>query len=202
MKSLADMTQALRKISPRFANPWLGNLGLNNPGLVKAASFVLAACVLAIAQSSSPIQLPEVRLDAAGLAPRPIEELTGTTITRHYALAWRDLAGALESSQGGGLSEEFVGFAKDRLLQRVGEQRQAGVHVHIVDRGHHLKAMFYSSDGAAMQLLDQAQLEIQTFDGNKLIDTQNAPHEYMVLMTPGADRWYVRDLEEVSGKSF
>jgi hypothetical protein len=24
----------------------------------------------------------------------------------------------------------------------------------------------------------------------------------MVLMTPGADRWYVRDLEEVSAKTF
>ena len=28
-------------------------------------------------------------------APRPIEELTGTMIARHYALAWRDMAGAL-----------------------------------------------------------------------------------------------------------
>jgi hypothetical protein len=53
-----------------------------------------------------------------------------------------------------------------------------------------------------MQLLDQAQLEIQTLDGDKLLDTQNALHEYMVLMTPGADRWYVRDLEEVSAKTF
>ena len=56
--------------------------------------------------------------------------------------------------------------------------------------------------GPPCSFVDQAQLEIQTFDGNKLIDTQNAPHEYMVLMTPGADRWYVRDLEEVSAKSF
>jgi hypothetical protein len=127
------------------------------PQFVKAASFVIAACVLAIAQSSPQLQLPEVH---------------------------------------------FVGFAKDRLAQRIGEQRQAGVHVRIVDHGHHLKAVFYSTDGAAMQLLDQAQLEIQTYDGNKLIDTQNAPHEYMVLMTPGADRWYVRDLEEVSAKPF
>ena len=51
-----------------------------------------------------------------------------------------------------------------------------------------------------MQLVDHAQLEIQTYDGSKLIDTQNTPHEYMILMTPGADRWYVRDLEEVSAK--
>jgi hypothetical protein len=164
--------------------------------LVKAASFAIVACVLATAQSPS----PEVHLNADGLTPRSIEELTGTTIAHHYALAWRDLAVALESSQAGGLGDEFVGFAKDRLVQRIGEQVRSSVHVRIVDHGHHLKAVFYSADGTAMQLLDQAQLEIQTFDGNKLLDTQNAPHQYIVLMTPGADRWYIRDLEEVSAK--
>ena len=197
MKSMAEVTLALKKIWPRCA---------------KAASFVVAASVLAIAQSSPQvhlsqihlpqIQLPEVHLDAAGLVPRPIEELTGTTIARHYALAWRDLVGALGSSRAEGIGEEFVGFARDRLIQRIAEQKQAGVHVRIVDHGHQLKAVFYSTDGTAMQLLDQAQLEIQTFDGNKLLDTQNALHQYMVLMTPGADRWYVRDLEEVCAKPF
>jgi len=164
--------------------------------------FVIAACVLAIAQSSAPIQLPQVHLDAEGLVPRPIEQLTGTTVAHHYALAWRDLAVALESGRTDALGEEFVGFAHDRLTRRIGEQEQAGLHVRIVDHGHNLKAVFYSSDGTAMQLLDQAQLEIQTFDGDKLLNTQNAPHEYIVLMTPGADRWYIRDLEEVSAKSF
>jgi hypothetical protein len=53
-----------------------------------------------------------------------------------------------------------------------------------------------------MQLVDRAQLEIQTFDGDRLLDTDSSPREYIVLMTPGADRWYVRDLEEVSRKSF
>jgi hypothetical protein len=190
--SMVEITLALKKIAPPFA---------------KMATFVITACVLAIAQSPTQIHLPqvnlpEVHLDATGLTPRPIEELTGTTIARHYALAWRDLTVALESGQAEGLGEEFVGFAKDRLTKRITEQNQAGMHVRIVDRGHHLKAVFYSTDGSAMQLLDQAQLEIQTFDGNKLLDTQNVPHKYMVLMTPGADRWYVRDLEEVSDKPF
>lgn len=196
MKNMADvglaLRLALRKISPGLVKTWL----------VQAAGLVIAACVLAIAQSSPQIQLPQVRLDADGLAPRAIEELTGTTVARHYALAWRDLAGALESSRADGLADEFVGFAKNRLVQRIADQKQTGVHVRIVDHGHHLKAVFYSTDGAAMQLLDQAQLEIQTLDGDKLLDTQNALHEYMVLMTPGADRWYVRDLEEVSAKTF
>jgi hypothetical protein len=187
MKRIPNQTRAFKKMLPRF---------------VKATIVVIAACVLSVAQSPPRVRLPQVHLDAGGLAPRPIEELTGTTIARHYALAWRDLAEALESGRTGALGEEFVGFAKDRLTQRVGEQKAANLSVRIVDHGHHLKAVFYSTDGSAMQLVDQAQLEIQTFDGDNLIDTQTAPREYMVLLTPGADRWYVRDLEEVSAQTF
>jgi hypothetical protein len=182
MTSIAHLAAAFKKFSPQF---------------LTVAGFAVAVCALANAQS-----LPQVHLDAAGLAPRPIEELTGTTIARHYAMAWRDLAEALESGRAGVLGDEFTGIARDRLARRIGEQNQAGLRARIVDHGHQLKAVFYSTDGSAMQLIDQADLEIQIYDGNKLIDTQNAPQQYMVLMTPGADRWYVRDLEEVSAKTF
>jgi hypothetical protein len=158
---------------------------------------ILAACSFSLAQSPSS-SLPQLHLDADCLGPRAIEELTGTTIAKNYAKAWHDLALALDSSRSGELGEEFTGFAKDRLVKRIGDQQQTGIHVHIVDHGHRLKAIFYATDGTVMQLVDEAQLEMQTFDGEKLIDTQSAPRQYMVLMTPGADRWYVRDLEEVS----
>ena len=163
--------------------------------LITALSLVAAACVMSPAQSS-----PQVHLDADGLAPRPIEELTGTAIAHYYALAWNHMTAALESSRMDGLDESFVGFAKERLKQRIAGQQETGIHIRIVDHGHQLKAIFYATDGTVMQLSDKAQLEIQTFDGAKLIDTQNAPRDYIVLMTPGADRWYVRDLEEVSSK--
>jgi hypothetical protein len=178
-------TRGLNRFATRFAG---------------IASLCFAACVVN-AQSQPPMEMPQVHLDAAGLAPRSIEDLTGTTVARHYALAWRDLGEALDSNQAGGLGDEFVGFAKDHLTQKISEQRQADVHTRIVDHGHHLKAVFYATDGTAMQLFDEADLEIQTFDGNKLIDTQSAPHRYMVLMTPGADRWYVRGLEEISANA-
>jgi hypothetical protein len=165
--------------------------------LARASTFVLAACFVAGAQSS-----PEVHLNADGLSPRPIEALTGTTIVQHYAQAWRDMTEALESGRADKLTDNFVGSARDRLKQRVGEQARAGIHIRIVDHGHQLKAIFYSTDGTAMQLIDQAQLEIRTFDGDKLLDTENAPHKFVVLMTPGADRWYIRDFEDVSGDSF
>jgi hypothetical protein len=191
MKRNHELNMSRRNISPR---------------LLKAAGVGFAACALALGQSalgqSATQTLPQVHLNAEGLAPRPIEELTGTTVARYYALAWNEMASALESGRTAGLGDEFIGVAKERIARRVKEQTQAGVHVRIVDRGHNLKAVFYSTDGAAMQLFDQTQLEIQTFDGDKLLDTQTAPHEYMVLMTPGADRWYVRELQEVSAKTF
>jgi hypothetical protein len=182
---IMTMIKILTKISPG----WVGTVGS-----------LLLAYGLAAGQSAAQVALPQVHLDAAGLAPRAIEELTGTSIVRYYAQAWRDMAQALESSQGEGLAEEFTGLAKDHLMKRIREQNQTGVHVRIIDHGHQLKAIFYSPDGAEMQLVDHAQLEIQAFDGSKLIDTQSGPRQYMVLMTPGADRWYIRDLEEVDGK--
>lgn len=170
-------------------------IGLSGARLFSLAAQVALTGVLAVAQSA-----PQVRLDDEGLGPRPIEQLTETNIPRHYAQAWHDMAQALESGRADQLGETFTGFAKDRLLRRIAEQNQTGLHVRIVDHGHQLKATFYSNDGTTMQLFDRAQLEIQTFDGTKLLDTQSATHEYLVLMTPGADRWYVRDLEEVSPK--
>src|SRR3984957_10060981 len=134
MTSIVHLALALKKFSPRF---------------LQVASFAVAICTLAAAQS-----LPQVHLDASGLAPRPIEELTGTTIARLYALAWSDMARALESGRSEVLSEEFTGIAKDRLVRRIGEQNQAGVHVRIVDHGHQLKAVFYSKDGSATPFLD------------------------------------------------
>lgn len=157
----------------------------------------LSLTVTAIGQSA-----PAVHLDAEGLAPRPIEQLTGTSLVRFYAQAWQEMAVALESNRDDLITDEFTGFAKDHLLQRISGQRSTGLHVHIVDHGHHLKALFYSTDGAAMELRDHVELEIQTYDGSKLIDSELADHDFMVLMTPGADRWYVRDLEDVSGQSF
>src|ERR1700722_4885630 len=103
--------------------------------------FVAAALVPASAQS-----LPQVHLEAGGLAPRPIEELTGTAIVRCYATAWSNMAGALESGRIDRLDDEFVGFAKDRLTRRIRERNQSGVHVRIIDHGHQLKAAFYSTD--------------------------------------------------------
>jgi hypothetical protein len=139
-----------------------------------------------------------VKLNADGIAPRSIEELTGRNVTRDYAYAWRDLAAASQSNRPELLNDYFTGFAKDNLTQRITDQRRTGVTIRYTDHGHNVKAFFYSPDGGEMQLLDKAQLDIEILDGGKLIHQETVTQSYLVLMTPGADRWFVRSLDPVA----
>jgi hypothetical protein len=142
--------------------------------------------------------LPAVALNADEIGPRaPIEELTGRNIARDYAHAWQSLSRALEENRTDLLEAYIAGFAKDTLARRIAEQKKAGLHVRTIDHGHKLVAGFYAPNGDAMQLRDTAQLEIEVFDGDKMIQQETVPVHYLVLMTPAADRWVVRLLEEV-----
>lgn len=166
---------------------------------------LLAAAILLAIALGSPLlfralhadSLPQVKLNADGIAPRSIEELTGRNVTRDYAYAWRDLAAALQSNRADLLSDYFTGFAKDNFTQRIHDQQKTGVTVRYTDHGHNVKAFFYSPDGGEMQLLDDAQLEIAILDGGKVIHQETVTQTYLVLMTPGADRWFVRSLDPV-----
>lgn len=146
--------------------------------------------------------LPRVVLSAESLAPRPIEQRTGETVTHDYAQAWQDLAEGLNANRTDLLGDYFTGEAKLRLTKRVSDQKKAGLRTHYQDNGHRVKAVFYSVDGGEMHLEDQVQLEIQIFDGQKMIYTANSTQRYLVLMTPGSDRWYVRSLESVPDDAF
>ena len=47
-----------------------------------------------------------------------------------------------------------------------------------------------------MQLRDTAQYDLQVFDGDRLLYTQPTTATYVVLMTPAADRWMVKVLQQ------
>jgi hypothetical protein len=142
--------------------------------------------------------LPRVQLNADSIKPRPIEDLTGRSVARDYAYAWKDLADAVDNNRDGALNGYFTGFAKDLLSKRVSDQRRSGLHTRYLDRGHRLAAVFYSADGGEMELIDRAQLEMQILEGNKVIHKEDRTQSFLVLMTPGADRWLVRVLQPVS----
>jgi hypothetical protein len=141
--------------------------------------------------------LPKVELTADNIGPRPIEDLTSKSIPRDYALAWQSLAQALEENRADLLNGYFTGLAKDALTQKITDQQKSGLHLKYEDRGHKLAGLFYSPAGDAMQLRDQAAVQIQVLDGDKVIQTEQVTLHYIVLMTPGADRWLIRDLETI-----
>ncbi len=137
-----------------------------------------------------------VQLNTSNAGPREIEDATAKAIVRDYAAAWQNLGDALESNRPDLLQASFVGFARQEFRQKVAEQQNSGVRTRYVDRGHKLDAIFYSPEGASMQLRDTAELEMQVLDGDRLMYSQPVTAHYIVLMTPAADRWQVRLLQE------
>lgn len=173
--------------------------------LLGAAVFVGAFILLARESTTIPVSaatLPKVVLHAESIAPRAIEQRTGEMVTHDYAQAWQDFATCVDANRTDLLNELFTGEAKTRLTHLIADQRKAGLRTHYEDHGHEVKAVFYSLDGGEMQLEDTAQLEMQVFDGQKMIYSATSPRKYLVLMTPGPDRWYVRALESVGDDAF
>lgn len=107
------------------------------------------------------------------------------------------MATGLEQNRAELLNDYFTGFARDEFTRTIKEQAGTGIHRHYVDHGHKLEALFYSPDGGVMQLQDNVEYEVQIFDGARLLHSQTVTARFLVLMTPAADRWMVRLLQDV-----
>jgi hypothetical protein len=160
-------------------------------------ALVCTAAVLYLRASASD-DLPRVELNADNIGPRHLEELTSKSIPRDYALAWQSIERALNENRTDLLDAYLTGFAKDELSQRVKAQVKASLRTRFQDRGHKLEALFYAPAGDAMQLRDRAQLDMQVLDGDKVVYEEPVNLEYVVIMTPGADRWLLRQLQASS----
>lgn len=174
--------------------------------VLRYISILLAVAVLVLGvvayhlRATADDELPRVELNTDNIGPRPIEDLTSKSVPRDYALAWQTMEQAVEQNSPGLLDAYFTGLAKQDLIGRVNSQIQAGLHTRYTDRGHKLDAVFYSPSGDAMELRDHAQLDVQVLDGGKVIYNEPVTADYMVLMTPGADRWLVRQIQTADGK--
>jgi hypothetical protein len=151
-------------------------------------------------RASADDDLPRVQLNIDNVSPRPIEDLTSKSVPRDYALAWQTLAEALASNKTSLLDAYFTGLAKQDFTQRINSQIKSGLQTRYTDRGHNLEALFYSPAGDVMELRDQAQFDVQVLDGGKVIYEEPVNAQFMVLMTPGADRWLVRQLQATNGE--
>jgi len=138
---------------------------------------------------------PAVRLNVEGAVPRQVDDSVQQAILRDYSGAWQSLASALATNNDSALKDDFIGYALDKLTQRVKDQRQSGLTTRIVDRGHQVEAIFYSLDGSALQLRDNASLETEILEGGTVIHSERTQFTYYVIMTGAEDRWKVRVLD-------
>ena len=160
--------------------------------LVLSAALPQAANVFAEAPA-----VVQVKLDAAQIQPRPLEQLTGRAIVRTYSNAWKNLETALAENRPQLIDESFVGYAHDKLLSQVQEQQKAGLNTRYVDHGHEVEAIFYSPEGSAIELRDTARLELQLLDGGKVVSSRNVTRKYIAIVTVVEDGWKVRVLDGV-----
>jgi hypothetical protein len=140
---------------------------------------------------------PQVTLNVTKAAPRTVEPLTQRVLLRDYKFAWANLAQALESNSVDSLNGLFAGTANTWLKGKVSTQRQSGLTSRYSNQTHKVDAVFYAPEGDVIELHDTAEYDYQVLDGSKSIHSEHAVVHYVVLMTPGADRWVVRQLQAV-----
>ena len=140
---------------------------------------------------------PQVILNVSKAAPREVETLTQRALLRDYKFAWTNLAQALESNSVGPLNGLFVGTANNWLKDAINSQSQAGLSSRYSNQAHKVEAVFYAPEGDVIELHDVAEYDFQVLDGSKTIHSEHAVVRYVVLMTPGADRWVIRQLQSV-----
>src|SRR5581483_8301086 len=158
---------------------------------------VLALCSMAAPSMWAADSAPRVTLNVSQAAPRAIETLTQRALLRDYSFAWANLAQALEANSTDPLNGLFVGKANTWLKDAVNSQRRNGLSSRYSNQAHKVEAVFYAPEGDVVELHDTAEYDYQILDGSKSIHSEHAVVHYVVLMTPGADRWVVRQIQAV-----
>lgn len=161
------------------------------------AAAVAATGLLAPQYSVCADPAPNVVLNTSKAGPRQIESQTERVVLRDYKFAWANLEQALETSSTASLSGLFVGTANSWLTDAVATQRRNGLSVRYANQTHKVDAVFYAPEGDMMELHDTADYDLQILDGGKSIHEEHVVMHYVVLMTPGADRWVIRQLQAV-----
>jgi hypothetical protein len=139
---------------------------------------------------------PAVQVDTSQLkGPRALEEQTRTAAIRDYLESWQSMSDAFEQNRLDILDAGFVGAARDKLANTIGEQAKLGIQTRYQDRAHHIQFVFYSPEGLSIELIDQAEYDVQVIDHGKPVSTVPVSARYIVVLTPSEVRWRVRVMQ-------
>lgn len=163
---------------------------------MRLATVVASLCSLALSAHGADSAV-QVQLDTKKASPRAVESLTERGILRDYRFAWTSIAQAFELNSPDSLEGAFAGDAKQILRGTVLSQQRSGFTRQYLNQNHRLEAVFYAPEGDVMELHDTAEYELRITDGGKIIHDEHVVMHFVVLMTPGADRWVIRRLQAV-----
>jgi hypothetical protein len=163
------------------------------------ASRIIAglALILVFVSISDAQKNTAIGVETDGAGPRQIESLTRNSVARDYGFAWNRLAQALETNAPELLDGYFIGVAQERLANSVSTQRAMGMSSRLLDPQHKAIAVFYAPEGDVMELHDTVSCRRQVLKDGRVIQEEEGVRHYVVLMTPAADRWVVRHIQEV-----
>jgi hypothetical protein len=155
-----------------------------------AAQFSCVALLLSLVAAAAQ---PAVHVEATRLqGPRVLEEQTRSAAVRDYLGAWRSMSTSLGQNRTDLLDRDFVGPAQEKLAATVAQQARLGIRTQYTDLSHDLQFVFYDPRGLSIEMVDDAEYEVQVFDHDKALATQRVHARYLVVLTPAELRWKVR----------
>ena len=159
-------------------------MGLASPLVAVAGGSPLAGT--AFAEPSIKIGPPQLG------GSRPLEKSTEAEAVRDYLHAWESFHTALGDNQATALDPDFVGTARDKLVETIAEQAKLGLRTEYQVISHDLHFTFYSPEGQSIQLIDTVEYDQQVFAGDKALAKQTVKAQYLVVLTPAEIQWRVR----------
>ena len=136
---------------------------------------------------------PSVRIETPNLqGPRQLQQQTAKAAIQNYLDSWIVLGDAFSQNRPDLLDQGFIGDAEDKLAGTIKQQLSDGVHTVYHDKSHDVKILLYSPDGMSIELADAVQYDVQLYDHDKAIGTEQVHARYIVVLTPTEVRWRVR----------
>ncbi len=163
------------------------------------AQFAIVVCMLLCPAANTladSAPQPLVQVDVPPFfGPRPLEDQTRDAVVRDYLKCWKRMSQALEENNPSVLDAAFTGIAKEKLAGVISQQQKANLTTSYRDRSHHLKFVFYSPEGLSIQVVDDAEYDVEVFDHGKAQATQHVKARYVAVLTPTEVSWKVRMLQ-------
>ncbi len=164
--------------------------------MLRSSALVCVGIILATGMVTAQ---PEVTVDTSQLkGPRALEDQTKAAAIRDYLESWQAMDEAFQQGQPSLLEEDFIGTARDKLADAIDEQGKAGIETRYQDRAHHIQFLFYSPEGLSIELIDDAEYDVQVLDHGKAVSTVPTTARYIVVLTPAEVRWKVRVMQAAS----